>query len=300
MFGLSTAPARQIRKMRRVAFLIPVVVILGIMLVFPIYYTFRVSVGGPLDLATFTPGEFAGWRAYLNVARDPGFRSSVKVTLVYLAIAMPIQIVVGFGLAFLINVQWKGRGLLRVLLLVPMMVAPVVAGGIWRILLDPQWGMINYLLSIVGIEPQVWFGNPTLALISVSLIDSWRWIPFVALIATAGIVGLPVDLFEAARVDGASPWQVFWRITMPLLTPVIMAVFVLRWLGAIKMFDIVLATTGGGPGRATEVLNLYIYERAFRSLEFESASAMAMVVLVATMIITFALVRITTVVERRW
>lgn len=280
-------------------FLTPALVLLAGMLLYPIIYTVWVSMSD-FDLATFQPSGWVGLRNYTAVLNDPGFLESFKVTGIYLVVALPLQMVLGFAIAFLLNVEWRGRGVLRALFLIPMVVAPVVAGGVWRMLLDPLWGVVNYLLGLVGVGPVEWIGDPVLAMVSVIVIDTWRWTPFVVLIAAAGIMALPGEVYEAARVDGAGRWQTLRRVTLPLLVPVMAAAFIVRWLGAVKMFDIALAATKGGPGNATNVLNLYIYEKGFRSLEFGSASSMATIVLVITMLLTFVLFRVSNRLENRW
>ncbi|GAA3150660.1 MULTISPECIES: carbohydrate ABC transporter permease [Nonomuraea] len=280
-------------------FLTPALVLLAGMLLYPIIYTVWVSMSD-FDLATFQPSGWVGLRNYTAVLNDPGFLESFKVTGIYLVVALPLQMVLGFAIAFLLNVEWRGRGVLRALFLIPMVVAPVVAGGVWRMLLDPLWGVVNYLLGLVGVGPVEWIGDPVLAMVSVIVIDTWRWTPFVVLIAAAGIMALPGEVYEAARVDGAGRRQTLRRVTLPLLVPVMAAAFIVRWLGAVKMFDIALAATKGGPGNATNVLNLYIYEKGFRSLEFGSASSMATIVLVITMLLTFVLFRVSNRLENRW
>ncbi|MFI6455787.1 carbohydrate ABC transporter permease [Streptosporangium amethystogenes] len=280
-------------------FMTPALVLLAGMLLYPIFYTLWVSFSD-FDLALFEPVGWVGWKNYEMVLRDPGFLESLKVTGIYLVIALPLQMILGFAIAFLLNVEWRGRGVLRALFLIPMVVAPVVAGGVWRMLLDPLWGVVNYTLGLVGIGPVEWIGDPTLAMVSMILIDTWRWTPFVVLIAAAGIMALPGDVYEAAKSDGAGRWQTLWRITLPLLVPVMAAAFVVRWLGAVKMFDIALAATKGGPGNATNVVNLYIYEKGFRSLEFGSASSMATIVLIITIVLTYFLFSISRRLENRW
>ncbi len=263
----------------------PAVVLLLLVLAYPIYYTVQISFA-ELDLGTFTATQWVGLDNYRTALEDERFWHSLKVTGVYLLLAMPLQMVLGFGIAFLINAEWKGRAVLRALFLVPMVVAPVIAGGVWRMLLDPLWGLVNYALGIVHLGPVDWLGDSTYAMLTVIIIDTWRWTPFVTLIATAALLALPHEVFEAARIDGANWWTIFWRITLPLLAPVIAATFIVRWLGAVKMFDIALAATNGGPGNATNVINLFIYEEAFRSLRFAESAAMAVIVLVLTMGLT--------------
>lgn len=269
----------------RWAFMAPASIILIAMLAYPIFYTIQISFSR-FDLMTFSAVEWVGLDNYRHVLDDYRFWSSMKVTLIYLVFALPLQIVLGFGIAFLINADWRGRSVVRALFIIPMVVAPVVAGGIWRMILDPLWGIANWLIGLVGLGPLDWFGDPNLAMAAIVIIDTWRWTPFVVLIATAALLALPKDLFEAAEIDGANWWSMLWSITLPLLVPIIAATFVVRWLGAVKMFDIALAATYGGPGGATNVINLFIYEEAFRSLRFAESAAMAVVVLVLTMVLT--------------
>ena len=269
----------------RWSFMAPAAVILGTLLAYPIFYTIEISFS-KFDLMTFSAVEWVGWENYAHVLDDYRFWSSMKVTLIYLVLALPIQIVLGFGIAFLINAEWRGRGVVRALFIIPMVVAPVVAGGVFRMILDPLWGIANYMLGLVGVGPLDWFGDPNLAMATIVIIDTWRWTPFVVLIATAALLALPKDVFEGADIDGANWWSKLWSITLPLLVPIIAATFVVRWLGAVKMFDIALAATYGGPGGATNVINLFIYEEAFRSLRFAESAAMAVIILVLTMILT--------------
>ncbi|MBL8696978.1 MAG: sugar ABC transporter permease [Alphaproteobacteria bacterium] len=268
----------------------PASVLLLAILAYPILYTLEISFS-ELELGTFRSAGWVGWDNYDTVLHDDRFWEALQVTGIYLAFAMPLQLVLGFAIAFLINAEWRGRGVVRALFIIPLVVAPVVAGGVWRMILDPLWGLANWALGLVGIGPFDWLGNPALAMATVIIIDSWRWTPFVTLIATAALLTLPREIFEAAEIDGAGWWTKLWRITIPLLVPIIAAVFVVRWLGAVKMFDIVLAATNGGPGRATSVINLFIYEEAFRSLKFAESAAMAIIVLVLTMVLTALFLR---------
>ena len=296
-------PSRMARKLSdlasRWAFIMPAAVLLLAVLAYPILYTVEISFSR-FDLATFSAMEWVGWENYAYVLDDYRFWDSMKVTMVYLVFALPIQIVLGFGIAFLINAEWRGRSVIRALFIIPMVVAPVVAGGIWRMILDPLWGMVNYLIGIFGFEPLDWFGDATLAMAAIIIIDTWRWTPFVVLTATAALLALPKDVFEAADIDGANWWSKLWSITIPLLVPIIAATFVVRWLGAVKMFDIALAATYGGPGGATNVINLFIYEEAFRSLRFAESAAMAVIILVLTMILTGIFLRGSRLLEERY
>ncbi len=301
--GARRGQSRTARKladlMSRWAFMMPAAVLLLAVLAYPILYTIEISFSR-FDLASFSAVEWVGWENYAHVLDDYRFWDSMKVTMVYLVFALPIQIVLGFSIAFLINAEWRGRSVVRALFIIPMVVAPVVAGGIWRMILDPLWGIVNYLIGLFGFGPLDWFGDATLAMAAIVIIDTWRWTPFVVLTATAALLSLPKDVFEAAEIDGANWWSKLWSITLPLLVPIIAATFVVRWLGAVKMFDIALAATYGGPGGATNVINLFIYEEAFRSLRFAESAAMAVIILVATMILTGIFLRGSRFLEERY
>lgn len=284
-----TAPSRRASRMRDVlgrwSFMIPATVLLVAVLAYPLLYTLQISFSS-FDLSTFSPSAFVGVENYTKALGSERFQNSLVVTGVYLVLALPLQIVLGFAIAFLLNAEWRGRGVVRALFLIPMVVAPVVSGGIWKMLLDPLWGVVGWATSLVGLPPVNWFGDATMSMISVVIIDTWRSVPFVVLIASAALLALPKDVFEAAQVDGANWWQTLWRISLPMLAPIIAATFIVRWLGAVKMFDIILTTTNGGPGQATDVVNLYIYQQAFQLLRFSESSAMAVIVLVLTTVLT--------------
>lgn len=267
-------------------FILPAAILLAAVLVYPLLYTLRISFS-TFDLASFSPTGWVGFENYSAAFQNETFQNSLVVTGIYLVLALPLQIVLGFGIAHLMNAEWRGRGIVRALFLIPMVVAPVVSGGVWKMILDPLWGVVGWFLGLFGVPPIDWFGNATMSMISIVMIDTWRSVPFVALIAAAALLSLPKDVFEAARVDGANWWQTLWSVSLPMLGPIIAATFVVRWLGAVKMFDIILATTNGGPGESTNVVNLYIYQQAFRLLKFSESSAMAVIVLVITMILTF-------------
>lgn len=293
MTTVQTLDKRRLRQRARVkdmagrwVFMVPATLLLVAVLAYPLLYTLQISFSA-FDLGTFAPSEWVGTDNYSRVLRDEAFHNSLAVTGIYLVLALPLQIILGFGIAFLLNAEWKGRGVIRALFLIPMVVAPVVSGGIWKIMLDPLWGIVNWFLGLFGVSAIDWFGSSGVAMISIVIIDTWRSVPFVVLIAAAAMLSLPKDVFEAASVDGANWWQTLKSITLPMLAPIIAATFVVRWLGAVKMFDVVLSTTNGGPGQDTNVVNLYIYRQAFQLLQFSTSSAMAMIVLVITMLLTF-------------
>lgn len=279
-------------------FMTPAALLLLATLAYPIGYTVYISFA-EINLGTFRPQGWVGWNNYLNVIEDDRFWAALAVTGKYLVFALPLQLVLGFAIAILINVEWAGRGMVRAAFLIPLAIAPVIAGGVWRMLLDPLWGIVNHLLGMVGVSAIDWLGNPFWAMVTIIGIDTWRWTPFVVLIASAALLSLPKELYEAAELDGASRWEMLWQITLPLLIPVIAATFVVRWLGAVKMFDIALASTNGGPGRSTSLINMYIYEEAFRGLRFAESAAASMIILFVTMLLTAIFLRTTRYFEER-
>jgi multiple sugar transport system permease protein len=178
-------------------------------------------------------------------------------------------------LAILFSREVRGMNVARALLIVPMMVTPVVVGVIWRMALNPDYGIINYLLSLLHVSGPDWLSSPSLAMVSIVLTDVWLSTPFVTIIIIAGISSLPRDPFEAAKVDGANAFQSFFYITLPLLKPVIWVAVMFRLIDSFKRFDSIFIMTGGGPGIATETLNLYAYNTAFFYMDTGYASALA-------------------------
>lgn len=286
-----------LRRLQPYLFLLPVTLVLVTLLVFPLAYTVRASMSS-FDSYTFTIGSFVGLEHFADVLQDGSFWRSLRVTVEYLVWALLLQMVLGTAVSFLLAVEWPGVQIVRASLLIPLVVAPVVAGSVWKTLLDPLWGYVNHMLGWFGIPALNWLSDPSLAMASIIVIDTWRWTPFVILIVLAGIVSMDVEIQEAARIDGAGAWQSFVHVRLPLLAPVLLAAFVVRWLGAIKMFDIIFTATRGGPGSVTEVVNLYIYETAFRNLAIDEASAMAVLIVLVSLVVTYVLVAVTNRVER--
>jgi multiple sugar transport system permease protein len=183
------------------------------------------------------------------------------------------------------------RGLVSILM-IPMIIAPVVAGTLWRMMVDRTYGIINYLLSFVGIPPISWIGDPKLALYTVIFVDTWQYIPFVAVLVLSSIKALPTSFLDAAHVDGASPWKVFWKIILPIISPVLIIVAMIRFIDAFKVFDTIFVMTQGGPGNATEMLPTYIYRQGIKFLNIGYSSATAIVFVISMSIIAWAFSRL--------
>jgi len=261
--------------------LAPVLVVLGALSVYPLIFAVQVSLRTP---SGYGVGNFA------RLATDRLFLISLGQTLIYTAGALGAEFTLGLALALLVNREFYGRGLLRSALLIPMLLPPVVVAVIWRLILNPEFGVLNGALRSLGFNTDrlTWAAAENTAMLSVILVDVWEWTPFMFLLLLAGLQGLPLEPFEAAVVDGASRWQVFRRLTLPMLKPVIAIAVLLRGMDLLRVFDQVFILTQGGPGFATETVTLYIYRTAFRFYNFGYAAAMSFVLLVATTIIARA------------
>jgi multiple sugar transport system permease protein len=209
------------------------------------------------------------------VTEDPYFWTIFRNTAVQVLGTVSLQVVIGVMLALLFSRAVRGMNVARSLLMIPMMATPVVIGVIWRFMVNPEFGIINYLLSVFGIPGPDWLGRPGLAMGTIIAADVWLSTPFVTVILIAGISSLPVEPFEAATVDGATSWQTFVHITMPLLSPVIWVAVMFRLIDALKRFDSIVIMTAGGPGNATETLNLFAYSNAFTMMDAGYGSSLA-------------------------
>jgi len=223
--------------------------------------------------------------------RDSNFYSSLGTTLTFTVAATACEFVLGMALALLLKDEFPWQGLIRSSLMIPMVVAPVVVGIVWRLIYSSDVGLFSYALEWLVGHPINVLSNPSLALPGIILVDVWEWTPFMFLILLAGIQSLPQEPFEAARVDGAGPWETFWHLTVPMLRPVIVVAVLIRALDAFTVFDQVFVLTQGGPGMATEVVSLMVYKTAFRFSQLGYAAAMAMALLILVLTLSAAIVR---------
>ncbi|HEU5431268.1 MAG TPA: sugar ABC transporter permease [Thermomicrobiales bacterium] len=278
-------------RIASVLFLLPAILFLVLTSVYPLLYSFWLSLHSWNMTIPRSRPVWIGATNYQRLATDPEFANSLKVTLIFVVVAVTVEFVVGMGLALLATSRIRAVGLVRTVLLFPLMIAPVVAGVLWRTLFQPSYGVINWAFGLVGLPPQEWLGSPTQALPAVITVEIWQNLPVVAFVLAAGIQSLPVDLYKAAHVDGASQWQIFTRITLPLLRPVILVILLLRIMDAFKVFDIVFTMTYGGPGQTTELLSMLIYKTGFKFFQIGQASAMSWVFLVGIFLISLFFIR---------
>lgn len=229
--------------------------------------------------------SFVGFDNFIDLYHDARAWGSLWRTIVFSLSATAIELLLGLGIALFLNRQFVGQKLVRTLLLIPMIMTPVVSGLIWRVFYDPNSGIINYYLGVLGLgSNHNWLGSTDLAMISVIIADVWQWTPFVFLILAAGLDAMPGEPLEAAEVDGASRIQKFFHVVLPLLMPSLTIAFLLRIIDSIKTFDIIYVMTRGGPSLATETTNMYAYIQGFNNFNISYATVINLTI---TIIITF-------------
>lgn len=279
------------QRERRFALLLlgPALLLLLLITTAPLVYLFWNSLHR-LDMSMPWLSGFAGLANFAKMDGDPRFWNALWLTLVYTGSTVVLQVVVGLSLALLVLQIPKGQGLLRVAAILPIVLAPVVVGLFWRTLvLAPDFGLVDLVTRSLGLGSHNWLGDPQLALISVIAIHTWQWTPFAFLVLLATLATLPPDLYEAARLDRAGAWQRFRHLTLPLIRPAVVMVVILRTMTALSAFAAIFAATGGGPGSATEILNLYAYRTSFTELNLGYGSALAIVLLAITMAVSWLL-----------
>lgn len=262
------------RRDRGTRFLIPALVILAITSIYPTLYSFYMSF---FDWNWGERFNFVGLGNYVDLLESDRFRNALWNTVVFTASAVSVELVLGLGLALVLSRLRFGQGVLRTLLLVPLMVSGIIVSVIWKIMLDPTLGIVSYGLGLIHIGPLGFLGDPAMAMASIVLIDTWWQTAFVFIVLSAGLQALPVEPFEAAEVDGAGAWQRFRYLTLPLLAPVILVVLMFRTVDSLKVFAIIFGTTGGGPLTTTESVQILAYRVAFKQLNM-SASMTVMVI----------------------
>ena len=258
-----------------VPFLLLVVLTVGPL----VYSAFYISLTN-WNLSMLSDRRFIGLGNYAEMLRNPEFWNSIFNSFYQVFGTLALQIVIGMGMALLLARPMKGMQVVRSIYLIPMMATPVVVGQIWRMLYTPDLGLLNYFLSVIGLPGPDWLGNPKIAMLSVILVDVWLTTPFVTMILLAGLISLPAEPYEAAKVDGASGLQMFSRITLPLLRPVISLAAMFRIMDGFRRFDTIYVMTSGGPGNATETLNLHTYNHGFVFLNIGYAAALSTMMLV--------------------
>jgi multiple sugar transport system permease protein len=259
-------------------FILPTIAFLIVFNIFPLIYSLGFSFT-EYRASLNRPAEFVGLQNYRELLSDPGIWANFTITAQYVIVSVGGQMIVGFGLALLLNRPFPLKGLVTTLLLLPMMLSPAVVGLFWKLLYDPSWGPVNYALGIGKFE---WLTHPTNALFAVAITDIWMWAPFVMLLSLAGLSAVPKHLYEAAAIDRAGWWYTFTRITLPLVAPLLLIALIFRTMEAFKAFDLpfIMSTA------SVETVAIRLYQMAFQGWDTGRASALAYIVLIVVLAIT--------------
>ncbi|QND45003.1 sugar ABC transporter permease (plasmid) [Rhizobium lusitanum] len=267
-------------------FVIPALVVIAAVIVFPWVFTLWMSVN------SWTLGQsqsFAGFANYARLATDLRFWEALWHTVFYTGLSVIAPVFLGMLAALIFDAQFPLRGLLRGIFVMPMMATPVAIALVWTMMFHPQLGVLNYLLSFIGIGPQEWIYNQISVIPSLVLVETWQWTPLVMLIVLGGLAAVPREPYESAEIDGANVWQKFRYLTLPMIAPFLMIAVIIRSIDAVKSFDIIYAMTQGGPGTASETINIYLYNTAFSYYDIGYGSAMAVVFFILIVALSFVL-----------
>ena len=237
--------------------------------------------------------DFVGLKNFTQVVSDPVARWSLVVTVILSVASVAVEFLLGLALALALVKNFRGRGVLMSILIVPLFISPVIVGQAWSLILQRPFGPTNYLLSqLLGYDVTIsWLTQTPWNFIALIAADAWQWTPFMCVILLAGLTSIPPNLYEAAELDGVDGWQAFWQITLPLLGPMILLAITLRLLDAVKLFDTIFIMTGGGPGTQTYTSSFYLYTIGFQQFHLSQATAGSWIFLVLTAIVISFLVR---------
>lgn len=282
----AAGPAGPEQAERRLAwgFVLPALGAIALVALFPLGYTVWESLHLHDLRMPWLGRPFVGLENYGEAMGDPRFWSAMGHTFFFTGVSVGLELILGLGLALAMNRAMRARGLVRMAVLLPWAVPTVVVALLWRFIFDAEAGIANAVLMDVGLmeQPLVWFVSEVWAWVPVILSDVWKMTPFVALLLLAGLQNIDRTLYEAAAIDGATPWQRFRRITLPLLKPAILVALIFRTLDAFRVFDLIYVLTGGGPGTATEPISLYAFNALLQNLRFGYGSALSVIVFLVT------------------
>ena len=276
-------------------FAVPAVIVISLVIVFPWLFTVFMSAQ---DWKIGGGTEFVGFENYKNLFQDQRFRESIWITFYFTALAVVVPVFLGTMAALIFHREFPLRGVLRTVFVMPMMATPVAVSLVWKMMFHPQLGVLNYILSLFGIPPSAWVFSPETVIPTLVLVEVWHWTPLVMLIVLGGLAGLPKEPYESAVIDGANEWHMFRFITLPLLWPYIMIALILRTIDALKVFDIIFVISEGGPGTASETLNIFLYLQAFQFYKIGYASAV--VVIFFAIIVALSLLLLYTRQKSKW
>lgn len=271
----------------RYIFPLPALIFVVLLMIFPVAYTCYISFTD-WRLTSGNPLQFVGLESYRKILMEPRFLDAVGRTFYFTIGAVAVEMILGTAIALILNREFHGKNALKVVLLLPLVATPVAVGIVFNLFYDPTIGFLNYVLSMLGLPQSGWVTDANTVLPSLMLVDIWQWTPMIALIVLAGLASLSSEPYESAKVDGASPAQIFFRITLPMVMPTILTAIILRAVDALKTYDIIYAMTQGGPGYASETLNILAYKYSFEYFNLGQASAI--LVFLFLLVLLFSLV----------
>jgi multiple sugar transport system permease protein len=276
-----------------ILFVAPSFILVALFSIFPIVESLRMSFYRLILTLPWLGEKMVGWENYIDLWHDPVARDSLRTTLIFVGVTIPLELLFGLGIALVLNEGFRGRGLLRAVVLIPWAIPTVVSSQMWRFIFNDRYGLVNF--ALFGSETSRYISllaDPQLALISIIAAEIWKTTPFAALIILAGLQSIPDDLYEAASVDGATRWQQFRRVTLPLIRPALLLALLFRTIDALRVFDLVFVLTQGGPADATNVLQFYGYKKSFAEGMIGYGSAIAVVVFLLSLALSLAYLRV--------
>ncbi|WP_429818952.1 carbohydrate ABC transporter permease [Ensifer sp. B1-9] len=274
----------------KLLFMTPTIIVLALVVAGPLLYSFWLSLHE--YIITYGMGDLVWFENYAVIMTHE-FAGVSWVTMKLMVIVVVLEFLTAFGLALLLNQSWlKFREFYLMVLMLPILMTPVAVALMFRLMFNPNLGIINWLLSLVGIPQQGWFGDPNLALATVVFVDVWTETSLMLIMLYAGLKSLPQDPVEAARIDGANAFQILRHVTLPMLKPVILVTLLIRMITALKSYDLIYMLTQGGPGKVTETISFYAYRLGFRFLDIGQAAAVSFILLAAVIVLTVMLLRI--------
>ena len=282
----------QLARLTPYVYILPAVLVMAIGLAYPIAEAARLSFydwGMGTDWST---ARWVGLEAFGEMLRAPQVWTSMGVTFAFVVIAVSCEMVLGVALALFLEQPVRGMRFFRTIFVLPMMIAPICVGLIWRYLFDANFGPINQWLSVFGMAPRAWLADPGLAFGAMVITDIWQWTPFVLIMVLAGLQGLDHSVIEAARIDGATWWQQITRIKLPILKPILIVTLLMRMLDGFRGLEVVYVMTFGGPGQSTELFSLHIYKAAFISQKLGYSAALSILLLVIVTVLSLGILMI--------
>jgi multiple sugar transport system permease protein len=275
----------------QILFPLPAVVFIGLLMVFPILYTLYLSFTN-WNLTSGMEPSFVGLNSYLRVFSEPRFLHALGRTFTFTVFAVAIEVVLGVAIALILNRAFIGKSVAKLLLLLPLVATPVAVGIVFNLFYDPTIGLLNFALHAIGLPQGRWVSSENSVIASLVLVDVWQWTPMITLIVLAGLAGLSEEPVEAARVDGASDWQILRFVTIPMVMPVILTAMILRLIDALKTFDIIFAMTGGGPGYASETLNIMGFKYSFEYFRMGQSSVILVALFLVVLICSLGIMKL--------